>query len=314
VDGHGDLRPEHIYLLPQPTVIDCIEFNPEMRQIDVLDDLCFLAVECDYLGARSVGGQILDAYCRSSGDQPPVGLLPFYSSYRACVRAKVSSLRAGQISGSLSASMHEAAVKYLDLAGQYASELGPSRLFVVCGRSGVGKSTVAQGLAESLGLEILQTDRIRRTMYGPSERPAAYDSQHYAPEMRNAVYAEMFRQAGQLLSNGLSVVLDGTFLAARQRTRAASLARRHDAESYFVRCECSDEVAIDRLAARPSDESLSEVRPEFLQRQRDQQEPDPPGISVCTVDSTESIPAMLRRIYRWLREPRANRSQQVGPK
>ncbi|MCA9162562.1 MAG: hypothetical protein KDA62_06265, partial [Planctomycetales bacterium] len=50
VDGHGDLRPEHIYLAPSPTVIDCIEFNSDFRQIDVLDELCFLDMECVRLG------------------------------------------------------------------------------------------------------------------------------------------------------------------------------------------------------------------------------------------------------------------------
>ncbi|MEZ6120211.1 MAG: hypothetical protein R3C28_27070 [Pirellulaceae bacterium] len=35
VNGHGDLRPEHIYFMPHPVVIDCIEFNSEYRTIDV---------------------------------------------------------------------------------------------------------------------------------------------------------------------------------------------------------------------------------------------------------------------------------------
>jgi aminoglycoside phosphotransferase family enzyme len=29
VEGHGDLRPEHIYFTPSPVIIDCVEFNQE---------------------------------------------------------------------------------------------------------------------------------------------------------------------------------------------------------------------------------------------------------------------------------------------
>ena len=47
VEGHGDLRPDHIYFQPGPIVIDCVEFNSELRQLDVLDELSFLAMECD---------------------------------------------------------------------------------------------------------------------------------------------------------------------------------------------------------------------------------------------------------------------------
>jgi aminoglycoside phosphotransferase family enzyme len=30
VDGHGDLRPEHIWLDRQVRIIDCLEFNPRL--------------------------------------------------------------------------------------------------------------------------------------------------------------------------------------------------------------------------------------------------------------------------------------------
>ena len=45
VDGHGDLRPEHVYLLPGPTVIDCIEFNENLRWIDVISDIAFMVMD-----------------------------------------------------------------------------------------------------------------------------------------------------------------------------------------------------------------------------------------------------------------------------
>jgi len=39
VAGHGDLRPEHVCLLAQLVVIDCLEFNREFRILDTVDEL-----------------------------------------------------------------------------------------------------------------------------------------------------------------------------------------------------------------------------------------------------------------------------------
>ena len=61
IDGHGDLRPEHICLTARPVVFDCLEFDPRLRLLDVADELSFLAMECDRLGAGAVGEQVRNA-------------------------------------------------------------------------------------------------------------------------------------------------------------------------------------------------------------------------------------------------------------
>ena len=71
VDGHGDLRPEHVYLYRQPLIIDCIEFSSEYRENDIVDELAFLAMECDRLGGSFVGEQLFAAYAEASGERPP---------------------------------------------------------------------------------------------------------------------------------------------------------------------------------------------------------------------------------------------------
>ena len=96
VEGHGDLRPEHIYLNGHPTVIDCIEFSEELRTVDIADELSFLGMECERLGDGGLGKAVLAEYQRMSGDQVPDSLLAFYRCYRAIVRAKVALLRSQQ--------------------------------------------------------------------------------------------------------------------------------------------------------------------------------------------------------------------------
>jgi aminoglycoside phosphotransferase family enzyme len=90
VEGHGDLRPEHVYVGPPATVIDCLEFNYALRLVDPVDEIGYLAMECERLGMPAVGERVLAAYETRTGDRPPPALLHFYMSLRACVRARLA--------------------------------------------------------------------------------------------------------------------------------------------------------------------------------------------------------------------------------
>jgi aminoglycoside phosphotransferase family enzyme len=89
VEGHGDLRPEHVCLEPLPVIIDCLEFNRDLRLVDALDELAFLAIECEMLGSVEVGARIIDRYRQGSGDRAPERLVGFYKSFRATLRARL---------------------------------------------------------------------------------------------------------------------------------------------------------------------------------------------------------------------------------
>ena len=90
VDAHGDLRPEHICLGSHPVIIDRIEFNSNLRVMDIAEDLSFLAMECDMIAAPATGRLFLDVYRRKSKDNIPDMLIYFYKAKRAFLRAKLS--------------------------------------------------------------------------------------------------------------------------------------------------------------------------------------------------------------------------------
>lgn len=90
VDGHGDLRPEHICLDGEPRIIDCLEFNRLLRQVDPVDELAFLALELSRLGAPAAGRTLLAVYRRGSGDRFPRGLVRLYTGFRALLRARLA--------------------------------------------------------------------------------------------------------------------------------------------------------------------------------------------------------------------------------
>ena len=91
VDAHGDLRPEHICLTAEPKIIDCLEFRREFRLLDPVDELAFLEMECERLGAPWVGERIFKRYSESAADMPPESLVRFYKLFRACLRAKLAA-------------------------------------------------------------------------------------------------------------------------------------------------------------------------------------------------------------------------------
>ncbi|MGZ5063008.1 MAG: hypothetical protein ACXWAU_14095 [Usitatibacter sp.] len=90
VEGHGDLRPEHVCLEPRPQIIDCLEFSRELRTLDCAEELGFLALECERLGAPGVKARLFEAYGDYSGDRPSPRLVDFYQSHHALARARLA--------------------------------------------------------------------------------------------------------------------------------------------------------------------------------------------------------------------------------
>ncbi len=90
VDCHGDLRPEHIWLNKPVKIIDRLEFNARLRAVDPFDEIAFLSVECERLGASWAGDYIKRRVMRQLYPAPPEELLNFYRCCRATLRARLA--------------------------------------------------------------------------------------------------------------------------------------------------------------------------------------------------------------------------------
>jgi aminoglycoside phosphotransferase family enzyme len=86
IDAHGDLRPEHICLAPQPAIIDALEFNRELRVMDIAEELSFLDMECEMMGNIVTGQLFFDYYKKLSFDDIPDMLIFFYKAKKAFLR------------------------------------------------------------------------------------------------------------------------------------------------------------------------------------------------------------------------------------
>ena len=127
-EGHGDLRLEHVYLLPtkegppQPVVIDCIEFAERFRCGDSAAELAFLSMELESAGRPDSAAGFLARFAEASDDFGLYGVLDFYLSYRAWVRGKVAAFVAVDPStpSTLRASKREEARRLFGLARSFS--------------------------------------------------------------------------------------------------------------------------------------------------------------------------------------------------
>jgi len=118
VEGHGDLRPEHICLEGPPVIFDRLEFNRQFRIVDAADELASLAMECERLGVPWVGEGLFDVYADITGDRPPSALVRFYMTYRACLRARLAILHTRELERAGWPKWETLTADYLRLAGE----------------------------------------------------------------------------------------------------------------------------------------------------------------------------------------------------
>lgn len=123
VEGHGDLRPEHVSIGSAARVIDCLEFRSDLRLLDPVDELAFLAMECDRLGAPGIERILFRRYRARIKDAASRVLITFYKAIGALIRARIAILH-----------LRDAAIRdrekwmtrsddYLAIAGRYAARL-----------------------------------------------------------------------------------------------------------------------------------------------------------------------------------------------
>lgn len=88
VEGHGDLRPEHIFLGDPPAAIDCLEFSRRLRLLDPFEELAYLGMECAVQGADWIGPALIARCAACLSDPVPPLLIAFYTAFRAALRAR----------------------------------------------------------------------------------------------------------------------------------------------------------------------------------------------------------------------------------
>ena len=246
-DGHGDLRAEHVVLEEPMAIVDRLEFDARLRTIDVADDLAFLAMDLERLGAGRAARVLVASYRDASGDPGSDALLAFYGAYRALVRAKVALLRATQLDDPAADAAREQADALLALAERLAWRARGPLVLAVGGPPASGKSTLAHALSRRSGWPVLSSDVVRKRCRGLalSARAPAGD---YTLETRAVVYRDLGERARAAVMAGQGIVIDATF--GEPRLRATFLAGLGDAQPLCAALECRTPAALRERWAR----------------------------------------------------------------
>ena len=246
----GDLRPEHIVLGETLQVVDCIEFDRAFRELDVADDLAFLVMDLAAHGAERLAWSLVRSYRDAGGDPGEDQLIAFYAGYRALVRAKVALLRAAQYPVASAGHGRESAAArdLLALAGRFAWRARLPLAIVVCGLPAVGKSLLAQTLAELTGLAHLSSDAIRKRLagIGPEQRASR---RFYGAAFNRLTYAELGHHAARETASSGGAIVDATFRHRADR-EAFDEAFGDAAPALYVECRAPAHVLAERAARR----------------------------------------------------------------
>ena len=284
VDGHGDLICDDIFCLDDgPRVLDCLEFDDDLRYLDGLDDIAFLAMDLEKLGEPELAGVLLQRYADFAGDPAPRALRHHYVAYRAFVRVRVDCLRSAQGDPAAAADARRCA----DLALRHL-RAGAVRMVLIGGPPGAGKSTIAGALADAMGAALLSSDRIRKELHGlsplqPAPQPylcGVYDTADTAD-----TYREMITRATGLVAHGESVVLDASWTDTAGRAAAAVTAKAGRAELVQVNCAAPAEVRLHRLRSRPPGPSDADAG--IAQRMAAAAAPWPAALTVSTIGTVQ---------------------------
>jgi hypothetical protein len=295
---HGDLHLANIVLLDgAPVPFDGIEFNDELRFIDVICDVAFTFMDLMDHGVPHFAWRLVGGYLERTGDHEGLSVLRYYAVYRALVRAEVALIRhrQPQLRRQVRLREHTSFEHYLALA-ERLSRPGARVLVVMTGLSGSGKSTVALELAQQLGGLRVRSDVERKRLFGfaPRDRTAR---DVYTAEATVRTYDRMAQVARATLLAGVPAVVDGAFLKRVERDRFRALARELGARFTLVSCEAPVDVLRARVAARHrAGRDASEADVDVLERQLGWQErPAPDEDADCIHVDTQEWAAVEER-------------------
>lgn len=254
---HGDLHLGNlVFYHGQPTLFDCLEFNPELRWTDIICDVAFLVMDLHDRGAAPLAWRVLNEWLQETGDYQGLHVLKYYLAYRALVRAKVAALRLHQPELSpTDLQQHQQHLhSYLELASTLTQPSRPA-ILLMHGVSGSGKSFVARRLASSMGAVQIRSDVERKRLFGvwPSPaHPSSPGSEMYAPQTTQQTYLRLQTLACEIVQAGYPVIVDAAFLRQPQRQAFALIADDLAVPFVIIACSAPESVLRERVSHRQS--------------------------------------------------------------
>jgi len=166
-------------------------------------------------------------------------------------------------------------------------------LFMISGLPGTGKSYLSRRLAERVSAVIIETDRIRKTLFDPPT---------YSAKESERVHRVAHQLIERLLRKGVRVIFDATNLVEFQRETVYHIADRLGAKLVIIRTTAPEEVVRERLARRKEridEQDVSDADWNVYKRMRRRQQ----GFrrNFLVIDTSDDIDAAIAKIIRMAR-------------
>jgi predicted kinase len=245
---HGDLHLQNLLWRDDKILaFDALEFDRKLRDVDVVSEAAFLAMDLHAAGRVDLAYEFLNRYFEAGGDYGGADVLAFYLVYRALVRAKVAAIKRAQ-----SASDEHDAERYLTTALELAAPRRPL-LVITHGLSGSGKTSVTGGLVRSLPAIRVRSDVERKRLHGlqaSARTGSAVGAGLYSAGASRRTYAALAELADALLRNGENAIVDAAFLRRAERLELRQVAAMNAAPFVILDCKASEDELRRRIRAR----------------------------------------------------------------
>jgi len=269
---HGDLHLSNLaWLNDQALAYDCLEFNSDLRWIDVISDIAFLVMDCQRCQKNELAQALLNNYLEYTGDYTGLKILSFYLCYRAVVMTKVEFLRLQQLPSSHPdyPQFSQDFNRYLQLAHQY-TQRRPVALMINHGLSASGKTTISRELAYHLPAIKISSDIERKRLAGlwPEWiKQGSNNENHllYSQSIDQQTYNQLLTQAEIILNAGYSVIVDATFLNIEFRSKFYSLALENRLPFIILNYKVPNHLLRERIQGR--NQGVSDADLQVLEKQ-----------------------------------------------
>jgi len=251
---HGDLHLENLLLLEGSFIpFDALEFNPNLRWIDLANDIAFLVMDLMARGRPDLGYSVLNSWLEETGDYESLAVMRFYLVYRSMVRAVVTAIRRRQLAAPEPGdSARLGAARYVELAAELV-DTPPSRLLLMHGLSGSGKTWRSERLVAGLPALRVRSDLERKRLPGLADsqrRAGEIGAGLYAQEVTERTYARLAECCATGLRAGFDMIADASFLRRAYRSRFLALAKSLGAGFAIVDCNAPRPVLEARIRER----------------------------------------------------------------
>jgi aminoglycoside phosphotransferase family enzyme/predicted kinase len=250
---HGDLHARNIVRWQQQWLpFDCLEFNPELRWIDVIADAAFLFMDLVSHRREDLACEFLNRYLEETGEYAGLRLLPLYASNCALARAKVDALGAETAAPMERRGLESRLADRLATAVRFADAKRPA-IVIMHGVAASGKSSLAQRLVSALPAVRIRSDLERKRLEGVAplaRRIFGVGEGAYGAASTRATYGRLLELADSALDGNCSVVIDATFLDAAYRAMFRNLALDRHFPFLIVSCASDAVTLASRLRTR----------------------------------------------------------------